>query len=140
MKFLTKVTAGFLLSFGFICFMMSASALPQLADKDQNTLEQQEATDNFFAGIAFGVPLAAGGGYMLWGLRRRHQKQISDRLDSTFYKMLKADQGRITVLRLAMETQLSGEQAKQYLNQKAKEFNASFEPSDKGDISYHFHL
>jgi len=54
--------------------------------------------------------------------------------------MLKADNGRITVLQLAMEAQLSGEQAKQYLDQKAKEFNATFEPSDKGNISYLFHL
>ncbi|GAX41056.1 hypothetical protein NIES4075_20240 [Tolypothrix sp. NIES-4075] len=140
MKFLTKVTAGFLLMSGFICLMMSASALSQLADKDQSTLEQQDATDTFFAGIALGVPLAAGGGYMLWGLRRRNQKLLRDRLDSTFYQMLKADNGRITVLQLAMEAQLSGEQAKQYLDQKAKEFNATFEASDKGNISYLFHL
>jgi hypothetical protein len=140
MRFLTKLTAGFLLSFGFICLMMSASALSQLADKDQTTIEQQEATDTFFAGIALGVPLAAGGGYTLWKLRRRHEKLLRDRLDSTFYQMLKADNGRITVLQLAMEAQLSGEQAKQYLDQKAKEFNATFEPSDKGNISYVFHL
>jgi large subunit ribosomal protein L7/L12 len=120
--------------------MMSASALSQLADKDQTTIEQQEATDTFFAGIALGVPLAAGGGYTLWKLRRRHEKLLRDRLDSTFYQMLKADNGRITVLQLAMEAQLSGEQAKQYLDQKAKEFNATFEPSDKGNISYVFHL
>lgn len=140
MKFLTKVTAGFLLMSGFICLMVSASALSQLPDKDQNTLEQQDATDTFIGGIALGVPFVAGGGYMLWGLRRRNEKLLRDRLDSTFYQMLKADNGRITVLQLAMEAQLSGEQAKQYLDQKAKEFNATFEVSDKGNISYLFHL
>lgn len=139
MKFLTKVTAGFLLSFGFICLMMSASALSQLP-QDQNALEHQEASDKLFAGIALGVPLAAGGGYMLWGLRRRQQKLLSDRLDATFYQILKVGNGKITVLRLAMETKLSGEQAKFYLDQKAREFNASFEPTDKGDVSYLFHL
>lgn len=138
MKFLTKVTAGFLLSFGFMCLMMSASALSQLP-QDQNSLEHQ-ASDKLFAGIALGVPLAAGGGYMLWGLRRRQQKLLSDRLDATFYQILKVGNGKITVLRLAMETKLSGEQAKFYLDQKAREFNASFEPTDKGDISYLFHL
>jgi large subunit ribosomal protein L7/L12 len=140
MKFLTKLTAGFLLMSGFLCLMVSASALSQLPDKDQNTLEQQDATDTFVGGIAFGVPLVAGGGYMLWGLRRRNEKLLRDRLDSTFYQMLKANNGRITVLQLAMEAQLSGEQAKQYLDQKAKEFNATFEPSDQGNISYLFHL
>jgi len=140
MKFLTKVTAGFLLMSGFIFLMVSASALSQLPDKDQNTLEQQDATGTFFGGIALGVPLVAGGGYMLWGLRRRNEKLLRDRLDSTFYQMLKADNGRITVLQLAMEAQLSGEEAKQYLDQKAKEFNATFETSDQGNISYLFHL
>lgn len=140
MKFLTKLTAGFLLMSGFLCLMVSASALSQLPDKDQNTLEQQDATDTFVGGIALGVPLVAGGGYMLWGLRRRNEKLLRDRLDSTFYQMLKADNGRITVLQLAMEAQLSGEQAKQYLDQKAKEFNATFETSDQGNISYLFHL
>jgi len=140
MKFLTKLTAGFLLMSGFICLMVSASALSELPDKDQNTLEQQDATDTFVGGIALGVPLVAGGGYMLWGLRRRNEKLLRDRLDSTFYQMLKADNGRITVLQLAMEAQLSGEQAKQYLDQKAKEFNATFEASDQGSISYLFHL
>jgi hypothetical protein len=140
MKFLTKLTAGFLLMSGFLCLMVSVSALSQLPDKDQNTLEQQDATDTFVGGIALGVPLVAGGGYMLWGLRRRNEKLLRDRLDSTFYQMLKADNGRITVLQLAMEAQLSGEQAKQYLDQKAKEFNATFETSDQGNISYLFHL
>jgi hypothetical protein len=140
MKFLTKLTAGFLLMSGFICLMVSASALSESPDKDQNTLEQEEATDTFFGGIALGVPLVAGGGYMLWGLRRRNEKLLRHRLDFTFYQMLKADNGRITVLQLAMEAQLSGEQAKQYLDQKAKEFNATFETSDQGNISYLFHL
>ncbi|MCV3214985.1 hypothetical protein OGM63_15930 [Plectonema radiosum NIES-515] len=125
---------------GFICLMVSASALSELPDKDQNTLEQEDATDTFVGGIALGVPLVAGGGYMLWGLRRRNEKLLRDRLDSTFYQMLKADNGRITILQLAMEAQLSGEQAKQYLDQKAKEFNATFEASDQGNISYLFHL
>jgi hypothetical protein len=140
MKFLTKLTAGFLLMSGFICLMVSASALSELPDKDQNTLEQEDATDTFFGGIALGVPLVAGGGYMLWGLRRKNEKLLRDHLDFTFYQMLKADNGRITVLQLAMEAQLSGEQAKQYLDQKAKEFNATFETSDQGNISYLFHL
>ncbi|MBD2603123.1 hypothetical protein H6G81_00955 [Scytonema hofmannii FACHB-248] len=120
--------------------MVSVSALSQLPDKDQNTLEQQDATDTFVGGIALGVPLVAGGGYMLWGLRRRNEKLLRDRLDSTFYQMLKADNGRITVLQLAMEAQLSGQEAKQYLDQKAKEFNATFETSEQGNISYLFHL
>ncbi|WP_029635592.1 MULTISPECIES: hypothetical protein [Nostocales] len=140
MKFLTKLTAGFLLMSGFLCLMVSVSALSQLPDKDQNTLEQQDATDTFVGGIALGVPLVAGGGYMLWGLRRRNEKLLRDRLDSTFYQMLKADNGRITVLQLAMEAQLSGQEAKQYLDQKAKEFNATFETSEQGNISYLFHL
>lgn len=77
---------------------------------------------------------------MFWGLRRRNQKQLNDRLDAIFYQMLRANSGKITVLQLAMEAKLTGKQAKQYLDQKSQEFNASFEPSEQGDISYLFHI
>jgi large subunit ribosomal protein L7/L12 len=39
-----------------------------------------------------------------------------------------------------MEAQLSGEQARDYLDERAKEFNATFEPLDDGGIVYQFHL
>ncbi|MBW4558971.1 MAG: hypothetical protein KME59_24235 [Trichormus sp. ATA11-4-KO1] len=134
-----KVCAGFMLSLGFLFLMVSLSTLSDL-NAENNTPEQKSAQSVFWGGIALGMPLTAGGGYMFWGLRRRYQKQLSDRLDAIFYQLLRANNGKITVLQLAMEAKLTGKQAKQYLDQKSREFNASFEPSEQGDISYLFHI
>ncbi|MBE9051924.1 hypothetical protein IQ243_16130 [Nostocales cyanobacterium LEGE 11386] len=139
MKIMIKVCAGFMLSLGFLFLMVSLSTLSDL-NAENNTPEQKSAQSAFWGGIALGMPLTAGGGYMFWGLRRRNQKQLNDRLDAIFYQMLRANNGKITVLQLAMEAKLTGKQAKQYLDQKSQEFNASFEPSEQGDISYLFHI
>ncbi|WP_414548655.1 hypothetical protein [Anabaena sp. CCY 0017] len=140
MKTVKKVCAGFMLTVGVLFLMVSVGTLFEL-NAENITLEQkQEAQDAFLGGIVLGVPLTAGGGYMFWGLRRRHQKELSDRLDYVFYQILQANHGKITVLQLAIEAKLSGKQAKEYLNQKSQEFNASFEPNEQGDISYLFHI
>ena len=138
MKFLTKISASFLLSLGFICLMATASKFAELSDSNTTIEDKQEVRSDAFMGTGLSASFFAGGGYLLWGLRQKNQKQIRDRLDSTFYRMLKADTGRITVLRLAMEARISGEEAKQYLDRKAKEFNASFDTSEEGSISYRF--
>jgi hypothetical protein len=138
MKFLTKISASFLLSLGFICLMATASKFAELGDNNTRAEDKQEVRTDAFMGTGLSASFLAGGGYLLWGLRKKNQKQISDRLDSTFYRMLKADTGRITVLHLAMEARISGQEAKQYLDLKAKEFNASFDTSEEGSISYRF--
>jgi large subunit ribosomal protein L7/L12 len=41
-------------------------------------------------------------------------------------------------VQFAKETQLSIEEARQLLDEKAKEFNATFDTDEKGGISYYF--
>ncbi|HYW22507.1 MAG TPA: hypothetical protein VE956_24995 [Nodularia sp. (in: cyanobacteria)] len=115
----------------------SLVALSEL-EGEKNFIIRQEAEDRLLAGMILGIPLTAGGGYMFWGLRRRDEKELSDRLDAIFYHLLQTNNGRITVLQMAMEAKLPGKQAKEYLNQKSAEFNAFFEPSEEGDITYLF--
>lgn len=67
-------------------------------------------------------------------------KQTKDEIQATFYRLLRANNGNITVMRLAMDAGLSGKEAQAYLDEKAKEFNANYEVSDKGDIVYRFPL
>ncbi|MEM7580881.1 MAG: hypothetical protein AAF316_13745 [Cyanobacteria bacterium P01_A01_bin.80] len=138
MKFLKKATAGFLLSTGFLFAMSSVSGLPQLAEEDISKEEKQHITQVFFVGLGFSVPMLAGGGVILWRLRKKHQQKISDRLNSTFYKLLKKNNGKITVMDLAMEARLSGSEAKKYLDKQAQEFNAYFETSEHGHVRYRF--
>jgi hypothetical protein len=140
MKIIKKISAGFMLSLGLLCLLVSFSTLFDLTAEDKTPEEKAEAQSAFWGGFIFGVPLTAGGGYIFWGLRQKDQQELSDRLDAIFYQMLKANNGKITVLQLAMEAKLPGKQAKEYLNQKSQEFNATFEPSEQGDISYLFNI
>ena len=52
--------------------------------------------------------------------------------------MLLENQGRVTLLSFAMQSQLPAAEAKQYLDKKAKEFNANFQVTEEGAVSYHF--
>ncbi len=140
MKLLTKLSSGSMLFLGFFLCMISASALPDLQDKNRNSLEIREAKDTMLAGVALGVPLLVGGGWLIWGAKQQNQKQLRDRLQSTFYDLVEKNQGRISVLIFAKEANITGTEAKQYLDLKAKEFNALFDLSTEGGIYYYFHL
>jgi hypothetical protein len=54
--------------------------------------------------------------------------------------MLQQNQGRVTVLGFAMHSQLPAVVARQYLDEKAKEFNANFQVNEEGAVSYHFDI
>lgn len=140
MKLLTKLSTGSMLFLGFFFCMISASALPDLQDKNRNSLEIREAKDTMLAGVALGVPLLVGGSWLIWGAKQQNQKQLRDRLQSTFYDLVEKNQGRISVLLFAKEANITGTEAKQYLDLKAKEFNALFDLSNEGGIYYYFHL
>jgi hypothetical protein len=54
--------------------------------------------------------------------------------------MIQENNGRITLLGFAMQSQLPASVAKQYLDDQAKLFNANFQISEEGGISYHFEV
>jgi nitrogen fixation-related uncharacterized protein len=140
MKLLTKLSASSMLFLSFLFFMVSVSALPNLQDKSSTDMEIREARENAFLGITLSLPFLVGGGCLLWGAKQQNQKQLSDRLQSTFYHLVEEKQGRISVLLFAKEANITGIEAKQYLDLKAKEFNALFDLSNEGGIYYYFHL
>ena len=73
-----------------------------------------------------------------WPENGRSREQ--ERLRSTFFRLLQEGNGHLTVLKFAMTTGLEGEAAKSYLNDRAREFNASFNVSEEGKLSYYFDL
>ena len=81
-----------------------------------------------------GAALVAAG---LW-FWHRHQTQRKA-LHLLFYEQLEARQGRISVLEFAMVAQLTGAEARAFLDARAREFFANFEPTDTGDVLYTFH-
>jgi hypothetical protein len=159
MKTAEKLAAGWLLTLGFMFVTLSVSAVLEknatnnvsVYPKDEYNFPAPNPTyedDNTaVGGLVFGVPTLILGGWLALGLysQSRQQKkalnqQASDRLQSVFYEMLEENNGRMTVLGFAMQSQLPAADARQYLDQKAKEFNANFKVSEEGAVLYHFEV
>ncbi|GAA6620456.1 hypothetical protein [Scytonema sp. NUACC26] len=161
MKTAEKLAAGWLLSLGFMFLTLSASAAiqknsmqkpfpPNPYGPPQEILNEDAiyVLDNtVLHGLVFGVPTSILGVWLAMGLFRQSQQdkkilqqQASEEMQSTFYRMLQDNGGRITLLSFAMQSQLPPATARKYLDERAKIFNASFKVSDDGGISYYFDL
>jgi hypothetical protein len=158
MKTAEKLAAGWLLTLGFMFLTISAkAALEQIAapptyipvtdvnDFSAPNVTYQSDDDTAIRGLVFGIPSLTLGAWLALELYRQSRQekkalnqQFSDRLQSTFYEMLQENQGRVTVLGFAMQSQLPAANAREYLDEKAKEFNANFKVNEEGAVSYHF--
>ena len=133
MKLIKKITAGFLFTFAFICLTVMVT---ELFDRDITPDQKEDSAYILQTVIAYGIPATVAGTWLLWSLK----KQSNNHTQNIFYYLLQQNQGKITVFQFAMEAQLAGTEAKQYLDQQAREFNAYFDVDDTGDIIYHFNL
>lgn len=157
MKTAEKLAAGWLLTLGFMFLTLSASAaiekfatrkvfIPVKGTYDFYAPNATYQDDNTIAGgLIFGVPSLTLGAWLALGLYRQSRQekkalnqQHHNSLQSLFYEMLQENHGRVTVLGFAMQSQLPADHARQYLDEKAKEFNANFKVNEEGAVSYHF--
>lgn len=76
------------------------------------------------------------GGGAIWLWRRRRAREMA--LHQVFYAQLAAHQGRLSVLDFAIAAQITGSEARQFLDQRAEEFWGDFEPTPTGDVLYTF--
>ncbi len=90
--------------------------------------------------MIFGLPLTAWGSWIAHGIQRDRRDQEQVKLQTAFFKILEETDGQITPLALSMTTGLSGEKTREFLDQKAKEFQANFEVDAQGDLFYRFNL
>ena len=93
------------------------------------------------AGAIFAVLLIATPFVAAWWIRKQYhsrKREQQSHLNSTFYQLLQDNQGRVTVLDFALKSNLTGLQAKHYLDQQAQEFMADFEVTEQGEIVYCF--
>ena len=88
--------------------------------------------------MTLGLPLVGVGTWRGWRASQQEQKAKSDRLLSAFYQLLQESNGQITVLDFATATELEAQEAKEYLDEKAKEFDAYFLVTEKNGICYQF--
>jgi hypothetical protein len=168
MKTAEKLAAGWLLTLGFMFLSLSASAvmqkndmhkeilpswtpvrdLPDFRNQDFRNEPAITVLDNTaLNGLIFGVPTSVLGVWLALGAYRESQQekkaikaQAKDQLQSTFYQMIQENNGRITLVSFAMQSQLPPATARQYLDEQAKLFNANFKVSEEGGISYDFYI
>ncbi|MEH2326142.1 MAG: hypothetical protein V7K32_21810 [Nostoc sp.] len=158
MKTAEKLAAAWLLTMGFMFITLSAAEVFNKTTTEKSitlplawdgSIEFSQNTpvidDTTVERLIFGIPSLTLGAWLVLGLycQSRQEKkalnqQVSDRLQSIFYKMLQENHGRVTVLGFAMQSQLPAAHARQYLDEKAKDFNANFKVNEEGAVSYHF--
>ncbi|MGD1716530.1 hypothetical protein [Dapis sp. BLCC M172] len=86
----------------------------------------------------FAIIVIASG--LTWTFRRyrEQQKHQQDGLNALFYKLIQENQGHITALDLAINSQLSGKVVQEFLDERAKEFGAELEITEQGGLLYYF--
>ncbi|MFH7245183.1 MAG: hypothetical protein ACHWZW_20290 [Spirulina sp.] len=109
-----------------------------MTNPDTSPQDRDEASAALFI---LGFPPTALGSWLAWSLSQSHrqvaQKQIKQR-ERLFLDMLQQHQGRLTILQFAAAAELSMDDAKTFLDEKAKGLNASFDVSDTGAVVYCF--
>ncbi|PSB25054.1 hypothetical protein [Stenomitos frigidus] len=98
-----------------------------------------QATGGFLAVLAtflilFGLAPASLGAWLLHASARLKRQALRER----FFQVLRVSQGRVSVLDFAAAARLEPAMARQYLDHWAKEFSATFDVNDEGNIYYVF--
>lgn len=138
-----RVLWSITLGLGCLGGLLVLMALVLLANPDL-TDDDREAALGLIVLATPPLTATAGLGWGLYSHQRQARKQQqaaeSEALRRQFYQLVQAHQGRLTVLQFAAATNLSGAEAKQYLDERAQEFGADFSADAPGEISYHFPL
>ncbi|MGB3615110.1 MAG: hypothetical protein WBA10_15055, partial [Elainellaceae cyanobacterium] len=124
MQALKKILAGFFLLAGLPILFVGAA---DLLDSD----ESREAKEGALAAIGFfGLPSVAIAAGLLVNLRqqeqRQHQQSTLDQ-EQFFLQLLHQQSGEMSVVDFALAAKIPIDDAKEYLDQKAKQLDASFE-------------
>ncbi len=139
MKLIKKFLAGCLLLFGipFSVVMICEIINPKTADLDKK--------NSVSALTILTIPSTVMGGWLSLSLvqqKKREQTLLIEseqkRIEFVFLELIENNSGKITVLQLARNAQISTQSAKEYLDEKAKELGANFEVNEDGNVSYRF--
>ncbi len=123
---------GLLLS--FLCL---GRAIETGLDRDPNRQGKRETVT---AGLLIGLPVGAGALWILRDLERDRTLIHSQKLQSLFYKAIKANNGRISAVQFAMLAQVSLGEAKAFLDTWSGAMNAQFDVDESGTVVYCFRL
>jgi len=121
------------LTLGFFC--MGRAVRAALTPEPQPS--RREATA---AGLLLGGPTVVGAAWMLKALERDRTLASSRRLQTLFYKVLKANEGRIDAIQFALLAEVSLSEAKDCLDAWAAMLNADFDIDEIGVTVYCFNV
>jgi len=137
MRLAQKILAGVLF------FIASPGLLVSLFIWFDSGTPRDEKTSAFLGGLLLGLPPAAAGSFLVWNLRRTNPNPVKNlelEREQHFLDLLQASEGRLTPIKVAAEMDMTIAEAKIYLDQKAKQLNATFDVSEEGGITYRFHV
>jgi len=123
-----------ILLMGLLISMVAVHKLQQPATPAQDREELKASL------IFVGVPLISLAAWLMQTGRQQVQQQQHDLLQDSFFKVLKDNRGYISVMQFAMASGLDGGLATAYLDERALEFNADYDVSETGRITYYFEI
>ncbi len=134
MRRVNTIVAGMLLGIGLPISLVCIWNLIQQGDSFTDSARSMTIAALIFYGI---LPVSIASWLMFNNTRQSHKSE-RDRLQRVFFNLLRQGDGNINVLRFSMEANISGAEAKVYLDERAKEFNAAFNVSEEGRVFYYF--
>ncbi len=141
-----KYTAGIGLStFGLLLgFLCVGRAVETVLAQDSTRLNKQETV---IAGLSVGIPVTVGALWMFTDVERGSQRRLrqrqlahSQRLQSLFYRAVKANGGKINPIQFAMLGEISLVEAQICLDAWAGPLNATSQVDETGVVMYCFDL
>ena len=123
-------TLGLLI--GFVCL---GKAVETTLDRKASRSQKRETTA---VGLLLGVPTTVGALSLLTTAERKRRTEYSARLQTLFYKAIRANDGKINAIQFAMLAEISLAQAHECLNAWAVPMNAKFDIDEAGVVVYCF--
>jgi predicted transcriptional regulator len=121
---------------------LPVTVLTTLEILDPNT--PPSAKGDFAAGLVFiGLSPTALASGLIVSLRHQHRQklqQMAREQEQIFLNLLQESNGKLTTVQLATRANISLEEAKAYLDEKALVLNGDFDTTDSGAIVYQFPL
>lgn len=130
MKVIRKAVSRILMLWALLAAVFAAAML-----FNEKAFTRKSAVPAF---LIFGAPALGAGGWLAWGLRQQEEQEQEALLQQVFYRLVKSGDGAIGAFQLAMEAQISGNEARAYLDRCSREFDGTFDVSDDGRILYRF--
>ena len=131
MSFIIQLIGGFLIVTGAPMLVAGAVHFAQSIADDRQRVGAIGAMALLSVWSVTGILLIRAG-------KRTERRNVEKKLHTTFFSLLKQNEGRITPLAFAAESGLNGADARKFLDARSEEFNGCFDVDQAGGVVYRF--